>query len=787
MKALDRKLVRDLRAIWAQALTIALVIACGTGGFIGSFATYESLMDARDTYYRDARFADLFAYVKRAPESVGDELRALPGVAVVQTRLVWDVQLDVPGVVQPVMGRFIGVAPREFERGLNGLQLRAGRLPAAGERDTVVINESFARARGLGPGSMLTAVLNGRLQTFTVTGVALSPEFIFATREGAMPDDQWFGVVWTDRERLAASLSMQGAFNAVSVRLLPGASESAVLAEMDRRLARYGSRGAFSREWQISHRIITQELGQWQVMGSVLPSFFLAVSVFVLNIVMSRLVTTQRDQVAALKAMGYSTAQVRLHYLELAAVIVALGLVLGIGVGWWMGTAVTGLYAGFFHFPSYRFALPPDVVALAWAITIAAGMAGTWYAVHATVSLSPAQAMRPAAPPEFRATLMERLGLGRVLGVVPKMIARSFERRPLRATVTVLGVAGSVAVLISGIWWRDAMDYLVDISFFAAQPADVQIGFVEPQAPRVVHDIRHLPGVMQAEGTRALPVKAVAGHRSVRTALQGVGPQPLLRRFLDAQGRPIPMPPNGVVMSQRLAQRLRLGTGDVVTLELLEGEPRQVELTLVGTVDDLMGQAAYVDLDELHRIAGDGPRVSGAFVTIDPRQRDEFMRATKRLPGVAFVWAKQATLQSFRDTSQRNLLFFTSILTAFAATIAVGVVYNSARIALAERAWELATLRVLGLSKREVSSILLGELAIELVVALPIGYVLGYLLAALLVAFTHPDTFRIPLIIWPRTYAYAGLTMLGAGLASAWLVHRRMDRLDMVAVLKTRE
>jgi putative ABC transport system permease protein len=704
----------------------------------------------------------------------------------VQLRVVWDVQLHVPESVRPVMGRMIGIVPRDFETGLNGLRLRAGSLPQAGDRDAIVVNEAFADSRRLAPGDRIDAVVNGRLRSFAIVGVALSPEYVWASREGTLPDDD-FGIFWIERAQLAAALDMSGAFNSLTLKLMPGVQQEGVIAELDRLLAGYGSRGAYGREWQQSNMIVTQEMLQWRVNGIVLPSFFLAVSVFVLNIVIGRLVATQRDQVAALKALGYSTAEVRMHYLKLAAAIAVIGLLLGLGVGIWFGLGITGLYADVFNFPDFRFALPPGVVLLAWAVTLASAAAGTVFAVRRVVELAPAEAMRPAAPTVYRRTLLERIGLGRVLGAPAMMIARNLERRALRAVVTVLGIAGSIAVLVGGLWWRDAVEVLVDVQFNLAQPGEVQVGFFDAQPSRSLLELARLPGASAVEGIRAVPVKLSAGHRTVRTALTGVKGEQTLRRFVDQDGRPIPVPAHGIVAARPLLARLGAAPGSVLQVELLEGFPRTVSLPVAAVVDDLNGLGAYVEAGTLHRLLGEDERASMAFVAVDRGRLDEFMAAIRELPKVGSVWSKTAALESFRRQIGANLLFFTAILTAFAATIAVGVVYNSARIALAERSWELATLRVLGLSRDDVSFLMLGELALEILLAIPIGFAMGWGLAVMLVALTGYEAMQIPVVIWPRTYAYAGLTMLAAGALSAWLVRRRIDRLDMVAVLKTRE
>lgn len=786
MKALDRKLLRDLRAIRAQALTIALVVAAGLAGFIGSLSTVESLSEGRERYYASARFADVFSYAKRAPDHVAVALAELPGVAEVQTTLVFGVQLDLPGVAQPLTGRVVGADPREWTTGLNRLSLRVGRWPQP-DTNEVLVSEAFAQARGLGPGSEVFALLNGRRQRLPIVGIALSPEYVFAAAAGGLPDDTSFGVFWIDRSRLEAAFDMEGAFNSISLKLRPGTSVNATIEAIDRRLEPYGSRGAFGRADQPSDRAVSQEIREQRVFGILLPSIFLAVAVFVLNVVLDRQVTTQRDQIAALKALGYDNARISLHYLKLAALVVAAGIALGAGIGDTLGRYMTRMYSDFFRFPTFFYATAGWTVVAGALVFLAAAMGGAWAAVRRLVALAPAEAMRPPSPPVYRPLLVDRAGLGRLVGAKPRMVLRTLERRIGRALLTTAGIASAVAILVSGTWWRDAIDYVLDVQFAKSQPGDVYLGFAEPVAERARLELPALPGVMRAEVRRSVAVRVHAGHRSYRTTLTGIDPQSQLWRLIDPRGDAIPLPAAGLLMTDRLADILGVRPGDRVRVEFMEGRQREPELQVVALSSELIGLGAYMDARALHRLTGEGEVVNTAALRIDATQRDELFAALKRMPAVAGVFVKSALAEYIRETSARNILFFTSVLTVFAAAIAVGVVYNSARIALSERAWELATLRVLGLTHREVTALLLGELAVELAIAIPLGFVGGYHLADLMLSLMASENFRIPAVILPRTYAYAGLAMLAAGVVSAWMVQRRLARLDLIAVLKTRE
>lgn len=786
MKTLDRKLLRDLWQMKSQAFTIALVVAAGIGAFVAELTTHDSLQWSRASYYEEARFAQVFADVKRAPRAVERQIAALPGVAEVETTVVFDVTLDIPEVAEPVIGRIIGL-PDSGQPHLNRLTLRQGRFVEPGETNEALVSEAFAKARKLKPGDRLAAILNGKREILVIVGVVLSPEYIFSTRGGVLPDDKGFGVFWMGRQRLAAAFDMEGAFNHAVLRLAPGGAEAPLIAALDRLLDPYGARGAHGRDEQLSHKILSQEINQQKTMATVFPTIFLAVAAFLLNVVLSRQVATQRGEIAALKALGYADAAIAVHYLKLVLVIVLAGIAMGLVLGVWLGYRMTAMYTDFFHFPLLIYRLQPWIALTAAGVSGLAALGGAYATLRAIMRLAPAEAMRPPAPARYRRMLLERLGLEHWLSPQTRMIVRTLERRPLRAALTTFGIACSLAVIVAGIFWGDAIDYLVAVQFNAAEREDVQIVFAEPVSGRARHEIAHLPGVLFAESNRSVPVRLRAGHHSYLTAVSGLPADARLRRLLDTRLRQVILPADGLLLTDRLAQKLGVKPGDLVQVEVLEGNRIRRDARVAGVVSDLIGLSAYMDIAALNRLMGEGDSISAVAVTLDPVMADKFYAALKEMPRVATVAIKTEMLRSFRETNARFVLFFTAIVTVFAAAITVGVVYNSARIALAERAWELASLRVLGFTRREVSTLLLGELAVELLAAIPLGLWQGYLLAAMIVALIQHDTIALPVIIEPHTYAYAALTTLAAGVASALIVRHRIDRLDLVAVLKTRE
>jgi len=790
VKALDRKLLRDLRLMWSQALTIALVVASGIGGFITSLSAVDSLALARDRFYAQAHFADVFAGVKRAPNALADALRDVGGVADVQTTLEEVVRVSIPGVADPIIGQLIGMDRRAPAR-MNRVMLSGGRpavsdlgLRSDGSLETLV-SEGFAQAHRLVPGSRLIALINGRERSLVVVGTALSPEFIFAGLWG-MPDTRGFGVFWVDRDALAAAYDMQGAFNRVAIKLAPGASEQAAIAGTTRLLAPYGGREANGRADQTSHAMLDNEIKEQRVLGTVLPAIFLGVAAFLLNVVVSRLVSTQREQIAALKALGYPNRSIALHYLKLVLLIVLLGLTLGVVIGDWLGTLLTGLYAENFHFPTFEHRIEPWLLVVSAGITIATAVAGTLNAIAATVRLPPAEAMRPPAPGRYRRTLIERLGIQRMSPAL-RMILRNMERRPLRTGLSIGGVAAAVAIVVMGNFFRDAIDVIVDTQFNLALRGDISVWATEAMDDGARRDLARLPGVTMVESTRFVPVTFVHGHRRERSMIRGYAPRPELYRVIDVDQHETVLDGRGLVLTDRLADKLGLRIGDSVEVEVLEGRARTLHLPLAGTVREMMGLNAYMERGALNRALGDGDLSSGFVLAVERGREAVVLEASKELPGIAGAWSKATMLRNMQEISARNVRIMSSILTVFASVIAVGVVYNNARIALSERAWELASLRVLGFSRAEVSGLLLGELALSIAIALPLGMVLGAGLTHFIAGMLKSDQFFFPVVIRERTYAWASLCVLAAGAASALVVRRRIDQLDMVSALKTRD
>ncbi|MEM6584111.1 MAG: FtsX-like permease family protein, partial [Pseudomonadota bacterium] len=586
LNALDRKLLRDLLHMRGQVLAIVLIVACGIASLVTMMSTYHSLKLTQETYYSQYRFADVFVQMKRAPESLIPQLENIPSVGTVQTRVVKDVTISVEGLAEPATGRLISIPERPTPM-LNDLFIRSGRYPERG--DEVLASESFVLANNLTLNDTVGAIVNGRWQDLHIVGTALSPEYIYAIRgTDIVPDNQRFGILWMQRDALSTAFDLKSAFNDISLSLMPGASEAQVIFQLDQALEIYGGLGALGRDNQISHKFVSSEIDQLSAQAIIMPSIFLGIAAFLLNLLLSRLVSTQRDQIAVIKAFGYSNAAVCFHYLKLVTVVVIMGAILGIGLGGWLGSGMTRLYADFYHFPILRYEIRPTVLIAALMVSAGASILGAFLAVRRAVILPPAEAMRPEPPATFRPTVVEKLGLQQWFSAPSRIILRNLERRPVQGLMSIIGLTVAVAILVVGRYFTDAMEAIVDIQFRTIQREDITLVFNAPLSAQAQFDLYHLPGVMRSEPFRVVPARMRFGHYKKLTGITGVEPTSELRRLLDSQQRPVTLPPEGLVLSAKLADLLQTQLGDRITVEVLEGARPHRTVTVTGIFDELV-------------------------------------------------------------------------------------------------------------------------------------------------------------------------------------------------------
>lgn len=783
MVILHHKLWRDLRALREQMITIALIVCTGIAVLISCLSTYHSLHEAQRSFYRNYQFADIFVTLRRAPQAYEQQLAALPGVSRLETRLVLDGRLYRKQMTEPMVGRFISL-PDTPSLALNQLHLVAGHWPHSSSHE-VVINESFAIAQKLKPGDPLTAIVNGHQLSLTIAGIALSPEYIYAiSADDLLPNDRHFGILWMNHTTLEAIGGMQDAFNNILVKTLPGYPEQQLMTHLRTLLQPYGVRRVFAQQEQVSHRFISNEMKQLKIFATIIPLIFLSVTTFLLHMILKRLIAIQRPQIAIMKSLGFTNSQISFYYLQLVLIIVMVGVILGIMLGYFSGLYMKQLYAHFFHFPSFKYLLAWHAFPLGIGLSFIAAIAGALNSIREILILPAAVALHAAIPAAGRKTFLDQWPFFRSLPTPIKLAARISLRTPLRTLFTILGITTAVSIMVLSLVWENALHHILQTQFKTNQRQTVTLTFSQSVPEQALTELQQLPGVLQTEGYALLPVRITAHQHRYQTNVIGLPAQPQLRQLVNPQQQILSVPAYGLLLNINLARKLNVKPGDSIYIQKLEGDQKIQAVPVQGIVNDYIGLLAYASIDFVNQLLHEDRHIRMANVLLDKTQLPAFYEAIKNIPRIATVAVRSQLIRIFEQTYQVHILVFTYILTAYALFIAVGVIYNSIRIALEERTTELATLRVLGFSLNEVFKVFLGELILQLLCAIPLGFLVGHGLAAWVIHLLRNDFFTVPLVVAPSTYLIATATILAAAVFSALVIRRKINQFNLVDTLK---
>ena len=787
MNPLDRKLFRDLRRMWLNTLAIALVLGCGLSVFIMALGMRGSLQAARVSYYEAQRMADIEVTMVRAPKRAASEIARVTGVTGFEPRITGFALLDIADLQEPASALLVSL-PSSGRPAVNDLVLRRGRWPDPARPKEVLLSEAFSDAVHLDTGSRLEATLRGRRETFLITGIANSPEFVFIAAPGELfPQPERFGVVWMSEDALQRAFDLEGAFNNAVIRLAPGTNPRRTIAAVDRLLAPYGASGAHGRDRMLSDRFLSEEIRQLATMAVFLPSIFILIAAFLISIALGRMIQTERSNIGLLKAFGFTSTQIAWHYAKLALILALLGTGIGTLGGVLLGAFMAGVYQNFYRFPELHFSPSAWIFVFAALMAVLAAASGAMVSVWRAARLAPAEALSAPRPASFGRKGKAPARSDDWLDAKSRIILRRILRFPRRSATTVIGIGLAIALLVVARTFPAVMDRLMDVQFATANRQDITLTFSNPQEKSVVHDLVRLPGVQYAEAYRVDSVILKSGGHRVEEAVWGLTPRARLSQVTGAEGQAIAMPAEGVLLARALAEKLQVSPGNAIEIEQTSGRRQRTSVRVAGIADPMIGSSAYMRLDRLDRLMREPGRISGAHVRIDTKYLDEFSAAIKETPALASASYLNLAEASMRRNFDEGVGYMNAIYSTFAAIMAGGVAFSAARVTFAEQARDLATLRVLGFTRTEVSYVLVGELFLLALMAVPFGGLTGTVLARWLMALFETDMYDFPDVFNPAGYGYASAFTLICVILAALFVRRTIDRLDLVAVLKARE
>ena len=791
-RVLVRKLLRDMVARKGALLALVVIVTIGVGIYVAMAAVYRDLFDARRRYYTQYQLADFSVDLKRAPAWAVDVVAGLPNVRAARGRVHLGVRIDLEGVAEPITGVAISM-PDQPTPVLNGILLRTGTWFADGQDRQVILDDAFAQANRLVPGSRIRVMLLDKEHDLLVVGTAMSPEFVYVLPPGGglAPDPARHGILYMPERFLQESCDLDGAFNQI-IGLAHDSSRVALdntLRLIEERLDPYGVANSTPIQEQPSARFLADELTGLKVSARTLPALFLLVAALVLNVLMGRLVLQQRTVIGTLKALGYSSGSITRHYLGFGLTIGAIGGLTGMAFALWLQEAFLGMYRQFYRMPGIEAHLYPDIFATGFLISVAFSMAGTLKGVHHAAGLTPAEAMRPPPPEKGGRVLPERIPcLWRPLPFRWKMVLRAVFRNPFRSSVSMFAGVISTALVVATMGSLDALDYLMHYEFARVSHQDISVSLRDPRGVDALSEFGAMPSVATAEPQLALVCDLSNGPRRKRVGITGLARGNRLCTPLDAAGNPIVAPDEGLVLSRKLAEIIGVQPGDTVRLRPLIGRREVVEAVVVGTVDSFLGLSGYADIGYLSRLLGESWAANVVLATsFRGASLPPLFEALKECPSVVGVGERARSFTQLDETMGEVMGQSIAVTVLFAGLVAFGSVLNAALVSLNERQREVGTLRVLGYTPWQVGTIFSGESLLLNGAGILLGLAAGVGLAHLLSMAYDTELYRFPVVIKPATLAISAALMAAFVLVAQVIVHRLIHKLPWLDVMKIKE
>lgn len=792
MRALHRKLGRDLRGTLGTLLTVVAIIAVGTGSYIGMRSAQRILLTSQAAYYREYRFADFWIDVKKAPQGAVERVAELPGIATLETRVVFDVILDLPDRIRPIGGRLISTPACGFDKGLNGICLIRGSGFSDDRDEEVILSEAFAKAHGLEPGDRIQLILNRKLESFVIVGTAISPEYVYMVRGSGdiLPDPQHFGILYVKEGYARDVLDFKDACNQIVGRFVPGVDADAdlLLDHIDRLLDPYGVLAVTPRERQASHRFLSDEIKGLGITAAVMPTIFLVVAALVLNILMTRLAERQRTIIGTLKAIGYSDRQVFLHFVGFGIVVGVAGGLLGSGLGILLAVGMVEMYKDFFQFPTFVYQTYPNLLLTGIIVSVGFAVAGTAKGVWMVLKLNPAEAMRSKPPERGGAIFLERFPrLWHALGFRTHIALRSMVRNRTRTVTGIVATALATAIILMSLAMYDSMDYLIEFQFERVAHSDVDVGLRDEKSVAALYEARDLPGVDYAEPLLGLVCDLRHGQRARRLAITGLPPGHRLTTPVQPDGSPIEIPSDGLVMSRKLASILNARVGDHLELTPVRGGRETVPARLASVVETFLGLECYASLRYLSRIVGESAAVNSLQLAVHREASDELYRTIKQLPNAQGLSVRADNRANLESTFVKTMLVSFTTMTLFAGVIAFGSMVNNSLIEIGDRMRDISTFRVLGYRPNQVAGIFLRQNLIVFAVGLILAFPIAYGMVVGIARAYDTELFRMPVVIRPNAFIWTTLISIVFVLIAQWVVYRQIHKLDWLEGVKVQE
>lgn len=785
MKKLDTMLVRMISRSKGQYIATLIILITGVAFFSAMSMAAINMEQTKTDYFAKTNFSDLFLQVTEIPAKRAESLTKLPGIAMAEGRLSYDVPM-IQGVrtgeEERITVRLVSTMGEEQKQ--NRLHLVEGRLPAEGRRELALVQQ-FAHARNIQLGDSIRLQINGVQSDWEVTGIALSPEYIYLmeNEQSLIPSPATFGVAWAP-EKLFRQLADQGGrFNEITIQYAKDADETIIIDQLEEVLAPYGLKRIVKSKDQLSNSMIGEEIKNLKRTSTSLPLVFLLVAGLILAMMLSRMVKRDRFKIGILKAIGYRNRAVLFHYVKYAASAGLVGGFLGVLLGTALAGVMTRLYLEYFFMPLFGMGFYPGFLVIAMILSclfcIVAGILGA----REVLTIAPAEAMKPETPRSGKRILMEQArGLWRRFSFSQKLILKNIFRNKKRALFVLAGISLTYGMILFTMSMPQVMDDFMDQQFREFQTMDYNINFKRPTSQQALTDLAQLVDAQAVEGKIEYPFELSNGTRKKTVNLIGLEKDTQFYRFQDPARHPVALPPSGLLLSENLARSLDVTRGDSVRIKSFLPGREDTYLVVQGIISQTMGINAYMDQEAMAKLLFEKNAITGAYLdTRDPKADEQLRKATN----IASI-ANAEQLRGAYEQYMVMVLASVGFMAVFAGILGGSIVYNATIVSINERELEFASLRILGFGKQQLFRMVLSENNLIAAAGILAGIPLGFWMLSASSRLFSTDVYTITLRpTWEAGIQSALLTLLFLLLAQA-ATYRKIDRLDFLQALKNR-
>jgi putative ABC transport system permease protein len=782
LRKIHKKVLRDISRSKGPFAAAVVIVFLGVALFGATYASYKNLQKSYDYSYDRLNFADAVIQVEAAPENVSAIVAGLEGVRGAYGRIQIELPVDLLGKDVRVVGRLISI-PRDSHPPINDLKITEGAYPSS-PGNLGLVESNFAAYHSLKSGDSVTVRFPGEDVNVSLSGVAISPEYIWAARSmtEVFPNHENFGVFFLPFDILDGRIYPNGTVNQVAVLLDKGLNEeerASTLAAVAGALAPYKVMEVVERDEQTSYALLKIDIEGFQELAFLFPMLFLTVAAIVLYMSLSRTVAAQRPQIGVMRAMGYGSRAVAMHYLEYAILATLVGSVLGVLAGHLLSGVMTQLYVGILGLPFLLMEPAWEVLPAGVAVSLLFGVLGAAIPAIAASRVRPAVAMRGQRPISGGG----RLGLRRRGGKsLRKLPLRNVARNKRRSIFTALSLALAVALILTSVGFVDSVDEIISYQFGSVEAYDAKVEFVSPVPESQEQTVGAVEGVTATEAFLEFPVNVSLGGRSYATVAAGMRPDGDLYRIFDKSGNRLRVDGSGVILTEAMAGSLGAGVNEEIGLESLNKATRA---TVVAVADQPFGPEVLMPLAEAQDLLESPGIITSVLVAVEPESMTSVEDAIEELPYVAGVQVKADVRASFRDFMDLFVLFIL-IMVSFGVVMAAAIVLNTATLNANERRREHATLRALGLTVGELGRVLATEVVILSAFSLALGALLGTVLAIGFADSFSSEFFTFEIAIYPRSYVVTAAAVFLMALISQLPALRAVARMDLAEEVRAR-